>query len=231
MLSIFSTIFAPFVFLIEKGFYLYLSVTGSPGLSLLLTSATFSIAVFPLQYMCKRVENRIGNHHEKVKGEISRLSSDLRGEARFNEIEKIYDQHNYHPIHSIALGLSFFVSVPFLIASVILLNESNIVAGAGFLFIEDLSLPDGTLRLDHITVNILPFILFVFTFFDAWLRYRESPSVRRRFIVISIVLTVLVYAMPAGLLLYWIGANAMSFVVYQAGRLKSNLMQASRKPV
>lgn len=216
MFSVISAIFAPFVFLIEKGFSLYLSVTGSPGLSILLTSATFSIAVLPLQRRFKRFEDRIGDRHEKVRGEVSALDRELRGELRFNEIEKIYSRHNYHPIHSIVLGLSFLVSIPFLIASVLLFNESNIVAGAGFLFIDDLSLPDGTLRLDYITVNVLPFILFVFTFFDAWLRYRESLSTRHRFMIISIILTVLVYAMPAGLLLYWIGANAMSFIIYQA---------------
>src|SRR4030067_1709229 len=221
MFSVISAIFEPFVFLIEKCFSLYLSVTGSPGLSIILTSATFSIAVFPLQRWCKRFENRIGDLHEKVKGEISDLNRELRGEERFNEIEKIYSRHNYHPIHSIVLGLSFLVSVPFLIASVLLFNESNIVAGAEFLFIDDLSLPDGTLQLDYITVNILPLILFIFTFFDAWLRYRESPTTRHRFVIISIILTVLVYAMPAGLLLYWIGANAVSFSALHSIPLKS----------
>lgn len=218
MFSVVSTIFTPFVFLIEKGFNLFLSATGSPGLSILLTSATFSLVVFPLQRLCKGYENRIGDRHERVKADISGLDRDLRGEARFNEIEKIYTKHEYHPIHSIMLGLSFFVSVPFLIASVLLFNESNIVTGAEFLFIDDLSKPDGILQLHDLAINLLPFVLFIFTFFDAWLRYSESPSIRHRFMIISIILTVLVYAMPAGLLLYWIGANVMSFLIYQSTR-------------
>ena len=219
MLAEITAVFQPFVFLIEKGYTLYLLATDSPGLSILLTSATFSIAIYPLQRLSKRFESRISDHHEIVRKEIAAIDSGLRGERRFAEIEKIYARNNYHPIHSIALGLSFFVSIPFLIASVILFNGTNIVAGDGFLFISDLSLPDNILRIGVMQVNVLPFALFIFTFFDAWLRYKDSPSIRGRFIVISVILTALVYAMPAGLLLYWIGANAMSFVIHQVSVL------------
>ncbi len=39
---------------------------------------------------------------------------------------------------------------------------------------------------------------------------------------ISVILTILVYAMPAGLLLYWIGANTMSFIIYQVNVLSKS---------
>ena len=220
MLSVLSGIFQPFVYLIERGFSLYLSATGSPGVAILLTSATFSLAIFPLQRWSRRFETRVNDRHEMVQAEVARLDRSLRGESRFNEIEKIYRRHGYHPIQSIALGISFFISVPFLIASVLLFHESTIVAGQGFLFIDDLANPDHSLRFGGHHANLLPLFLFVFTFFDAWLRYKDNRTVRRRFIVISCLLTLLVYQMPASLLIYWIGANAMSFLVYQASTLK-----------
>jgi len=210
-----TVIFQPFIFLIEQGYSLYLFMTDSQGLAILLTSATFSIAIFPLQRWCKRYESGISARYEKMKVDVALLDSGLRGEKRFNQIEKIYAKHGYHPIQSILLGLSFFVAIPFLIASLLIFNQPVMLTGASFLFIADLSLPDSTLHLGEMTVNLLPILLFVFTYIDAWFRYRDSPSTKNRFLLISIVLMVLVYAMPAGLLLYWIGANAMSFVIYQ----------------
>lgn len=219
MISAISVIFAPFVFLIEQAFLAYRAATGSAGASILLTSMTFAIAVFPLQRWAKRFENRINARHELVRQAIAGVDRNLRGERRFNEIERIYQQHNYHPIHSIALGLSFFVSVPFLIASALLFSDSSLLPGNSFLFIVDLSQPDAALRFGSMTFNMLPLALFVFTFVDAKIRYKENPSARHRFMAISIVLTVLVYALPSGLLIYWIGANAMSFAIFLIGEI------------
>ncbi|MDX8385320.1 MAG: YidC/Oxa1 family membrane protein insertase [Gallionella sp.] len=214
MLSSLLVIFAPFIFLIENGYHLYWSLTGSAGLAILLTSATFSIAVFPLQRWSKRFENKIALRLKTATEEISKLDKSLKGEARFNEIEKIYVKSKYHPIQSIALGLSFYVTIPFLIASLLLFNQSDILAGAKFLFIDDLKMPDGTLSLGTISINILPLMLFIFTFIDAVIRYKDNPSIMHRFMFVSVVLTFLIYSMPAGLLLYWIGANLMSFTIY-----------------
>ena len=214
MLSTLLVIFAPFIFLIENGYHLYSSLTGSPGIAILLTSATFSIAVFPLQRWSKRFESKIALRLKAATEDISKLDKGLKGEARFNEIEKIYVKNEYHPIHSIALGLSFFVTIPFLIASLLLFNQSDILAGAQFLFIQDLQMPDGTLSLGSLSINILPLMLFIFTFLDAMVRYKDNRSIMHRFMFVSVVLTFLVYSMPAGLLLYWIGANLMSFIIY-----------------
>jgi len=212
--SIVLIVFAPFMFLIENGYHLYASLTGSAGFAILLTSATFSIAVFPLQRWSKRFESKIADRYKTAAAEISQLDKSLKGEARFNEIEKIYVKNKYHPIQSIALGLSFFVTIPFLIASLLLFTQSDILAGSQFLFIDDLQMPDGTVSLGSLSINILPLMLFIFTFIDAVIRYKDNPSTMHRFMFVSVVLTFLIYAMPAGLLLYWIGANLMSFTIY-----------------
>jgi|GEM_PF-2801005 len=214
MLSTLLVIFAPFIFLVENGYHLYWSLTGSAGIAILLTSATFSIAVFPLQRWSKRFESKIAFRLKAATEEISKLDNSLKGEARFNEIEKIYVRNKYHPIQSIALGLSFFVTIPFLIASLLLFIQSDILSGAQFLFIDDLQMPDGTLMLGSLSINILPLMLFIFTFLDAMVRYKDNPSIMNRFMFVSVVLTFLVYSMPAGLLLYWIGANIISFIIY-----------------
>ena len=129
----------------------YESVIPSTGLSILLLSFTFSILLIPLQRYGQRVEQRIGNKIKVVNDEVRPLKGNLKGEDLFLETEKIYKKYGYHPIQSIALGLSFFVMIPVLISAILIFTGDSLLTGKSFLFIKDLSMPDGLIN----PVNIL----------------------------------------------------------------------------
>jgi membrane protein insertase Oxa1/YidC/SpoIIIJ len=97
--------------------------------------------------------------------------------------------------------------LPVLIASILLLTTHGLLQGVPFLFIPDLSQPDRLLG----GVNALPLLMFALTALDAFFRYRNDAGSLRKFMFVSIVLVVLVYNMAAGLVLYWIASNLISF--------------------
>jgi membrane protein insertase Oxa1/YidC/SpoIIIJ len=214
-----SIVFSPIVWVLDLVLHFYRDLTGSLGVSILLLSATFSLLLAPLQKAGMRLEKRITEKMKFVQGEVhAAKASGLKGEALFLKTERIYKEHRYHPIHAVVGGASFFAMLPILISSIILFQNSPELPGQSFLFISDLSQPDQTFG-PHL--NVLPFLMFGITLVDALLRYPGDRGAQVRFLVISVVLLVLVYALPSALVLYWIGSNLTSFALARLAALRA----------
>lgn len=209
-----ETVLAPIVWLMESLLRYFIEIFSSTGVSILLLSFTFSLLLLPLQKMAQRTERRISDKMNRVSAELLTLKKDLKGEQRFLATEKIYKNHDYHPIQSIGLGVSFLVVLPVLISAIILFAGSEILVGKSFLFIPDLSEPDSLLG----PINILPVIMSSITLIDARYRFKNDKKSQLRFLFISLVLLVIVYNLASGLVLYWTGSNIFSFL---SSRLKS----------
>jgi membrane protein insertase Oxa1/YidC/SpoIIIJ len=210
---ILETTLSPIVGLMELLLDFYVGIFSSTGFSILLLSFSFALLLVPLQRMALRTEQRVGSKINTVEAEVEPLKVELKGEALFLATEKIYKKHDYHPIQSIALGASFFVMLPVLVSAILLLTGDQL-AGIRFMFIKDLSMPDGLLG----PVNLLPLLMSAITVVDARLRFKDDRKSQYRFFFIAFVLLILVYNLAAGLVLYWTGSNILSLVV---NRIKS----------
>ena len=109
------------------------------------------------------------------------------------------------------MGAGFIVMLPVLVSAILLFTGGGVLAGQGFLFIHDLSKPDGVIG----PLNVLPIIMFAVTLVDAKLRFKNDQKSQVRFLFISVVLLAIVYNLAAGLVLYWTGSNLMSLVINQ----------------
>jgi len=210
-MRILEIILSPIVWLMEVVLEIYNSIFSSMGVSILLLSFTFALALLPLRRMANGTEQRIGKKMQVVSEEIQPLKRKLKGEALFLATEKIYQRHGYHPIQSVGMGMSFFVMLPVLISAILLFSGDGILSGERFLFIDDLSQPDHLLG----SINVLPLLMSAITFFDAKLRFRDDKQSQHRFILISLVLLAIVYNLASGLVLYWTGSNFISLVISQ----------------
>jgi membrane protein insertase Oxa1/YidC/SpoIIIJ len=186
----------------------YILVFSSTGISILLTSFTFALLLLPLQRKAYRTEQRISEKMKIVDAEVQALKGKLKGEKLFLATEQIYERNRYHPIQSVGMGASFFVMLPVLISAILLFIGSDILAGKGFLFVEDLSKPDGLLG----PVNVLPVIMSAITLIDAKLRFKDDRKSQYRFLFLAVLLLIIVYNLASGLVLYWIGSNIMSSI-------------------
>ncbi len=187
----------------------YVQLVSSWGIAILLLGISFSLLLLPLQSYGRKIEKKVAAKTLVVNADIQKVDQSLKGEERFLEIEKIYTNHNYHPIQQIAMGASIFVMLPVLISAILLFSNNAELAGKSFLLIQDLSTPDQLLG----PINLLPLIMFLLTFIDALLRFKNDKSSLYRFLIISILLLVLVYTLPSALVLYWIGNNLTSLLI------------------
>jgi len=189
----------------------YVLLFSSTGISILLLSFTFALLLVPLQRIGYRTEQRISEKMKAVGAEVQALKGVLKGEKLFLATEQIYERHGYHPIQSVGMGASFFVMLPVLISAILLFTDSEILVDKSFLFINDLSKPDGLLE----PINVLPLLMSTITLIDAKLRFKDDRKSQYRFLLISLVLLLIVYNLASGLVLYWIGSNILSLIMYR----------------
>jgi YidC/Oxa1 family membrane protein insertase len=208
-MQILETVLSPLIGLMKWILGFYISLISSTGLSILLLSVTFALLLFPLQRAANRLEQRIGKTVKIVDKEVKALRGKLKGEDLFLETERIYKMNGWHPIYSLGMGASFFVMLPVLISAILLFSGAETLSGKEFLFIGDLSKPDGLLG----PVNVLPILMSAVTIIDAKFRFKNDKESQRRFFLIAILLLAIVYRFPSGLVLYWTGSNVMSFII------------------
>ena len=164
----------------------------------------------PIRAWAGKLEKRTSEKSKLVQGLVAEIDPTLSGEKRFNAVEKIYQAENYHPIQSLALGASLWVSLPILLAAIVVFSQSTFSVGQSFGMIKDLSQPDALV----FGLNILPLLMTFLTLADARMRFRVYKQAQIKFLIVAVVLLALVYTMPAGLVLFWTGANLTAFFLF-----------------
>lgn len=197
----------PITFLMEKIFAMYADFSGSVGVGVLLLAATFAIISRPIQQYGRRLEVRIAEKNRRAREDISALDSTLKGEKFFEATDAIYLHHGFHPAYNILSGASFLFQLPFLISAVLLFIDGDTLQGKSFGMIADLSLPDDFLSMGDIAVNLLPFMVLLWSVADAYFFYADNLAAQRKFMFIAVVIFMLIYSMPSGLVLYWLALS------------------------
>lgn len=202
----------PIVWLFGLVFDGLVGLTGSYGLSVMLLSCFSAIISYPLVVYGRNAEARHKAVLDRMAPEIAVAKATLRGEERFHAIDKVYQSHGYHPIQGLAGVLGIAMQLPFLLASLVLLIDHPGLKGQSFLFINDLSAPDGLISLGGLTTNLLPFLMTGIALAEAAIKPELDRGSRIKFAIIAIALLALVFNLPSAVVLYWTTSNLISLV-------------------
>lgn len=199
--------FSDFVWLLfgaplEKCFYILYSllytVTSNYGISLLLLSVLTSCLMLPLEGKVKGLVEEERELQKVLAPQLKKINREYSGEQRHLAIKRLYKRYGYNPLFSIRSALSFFVQLPFLLGAYWMLTNLTSLDGVKFLFIKDLSKPDGLL----FGCNLLPILMTVINIGTAF----AQVSTRRdkiQAVFIAILFFVLLYSANSALLIYW----------------------------
>ena len=206
--AFFEVLFSPVVWMMSLVMDFYILVFSSVGFSAFFLGFTFSGLMLPLRRRFELLEGRITEKISAVREDVNKLDQRLKGEKLFLATQKIYESYNYHPIQNIGLGGSFFVMIPVLISAIWLFSGESVLSGESFWIVDELDRPDGLLW----SYNLLPILMIVITLIDAQINFGADKSAKIRFMIIYAVLFLLIYEMPAGLILYWTGSNIFALI-------------------
>ncbi len=189
-------------------------LVGSYGLSIMLLSLIVSTALSPVTALARRLENKDRLRHDEMAPFLAEIRAKYTGRERFERTDEIYQRFDYHPIKSMGSLLPLFVQLPFLIAALILLVDYPPLEGVPFLVVPDLGAPDGLLPIPplDLRVNLLPILLTGIAVLESSIRPESTAQSKRRFLIVAVVLLILIYPFPAGVCLYWLTSNLLSFL-------------------
>jgi YidC/Oxa1 family membrane protein insertase len=204
------------------------SLLGSYGMAIILLSVTVRILTAPITRFAIAADARDRKIQATMAGELREIKRTLKGRDRFEHTEELYRRHGYHPIKSVASLLPLLLNIPFLLSALFLLSDYPPLAGTGFLFIPDFLEPDGLISLGGETINLLPILITALALFESFIMIDSNRAARIRFLAVGLVIAILIYAMPAGVCLYWFTSTVLSFLRSAFQRLKAKRVAANQ---
>ena len=195
----------PIEFIIEIVFYLFNNVFKSGyATSLFFLSLIINFISLPLYNIAESWQAKERAIQEKMKPMIDNIKAVYKGDQRYLLIRTCQRINGYKTIYAFRGTLGLLIQIPFFLAAYNFIHNLSGLQLGSFLFIKDFSKPDGILNIGNISVNILPFIMTLFSLlaglvYSKKLRFKESLPLY----IVSLIFLVLLYNSPSGLVFYW----------------------------
>ncbi|TXJ29631.1 hypothetical protein EPJ69_12325, partial [Brachyspira aalborgi] len=195
----------PIEFIIEIVFYLFNNVFKSGyATSLFFLSLIINFISLPLYNIAESWQAKERAIQEKMKPMIDNIKAVYKGDQRYLLIRTCQRINGYKTIYAFRGTLGLLIQIPFFLAAYNFIHNLSGLQLGSFLFIKDFSKPDGILNIGNISVNILPFIMTLFSLlagliYSKKLRFKESLPLY----IVSLIFFVLLYNSPSGLVFYW----------------------------
>ena len=195
----------PIEFIIEIVFYLFNNVFKSGyATSLFFLSLIINFISLPLYNIAESWQAKERAIQEKMKPMIDNIKAVYKGDQRYLLIRTCQRINGYKTIYAFRGTLGLLIQIPFFLAAYNFIHNLSGLQLGSFLFIKDFSKPDGILNIGNISVNILPFIMTLFSLlaglvYSKKLKFKESLPLY----IVSLIFLVLLYNSPSGLVFYW----------------------------
>lgn len=183
---------------------------GNYGWSIVMLTVLINLAMAPLRHYS--ISNglkmaRVAPEMRAIQERYRKLPMLDPGRQQMNEeIAALYARHGMNMGSQMLVGcLPLLLTMPFLIAFYRVLTVSIDLRGAPFLWMADLSQRD-PLYLTPILMGLSMFVM------QKMMPSTMDPAQQRIMMMMPIVLTVMLFAAPGGLNLYWLASNTCSII-------------------
>jgi len=207
-MSIVELILSPFVYIIKQLFLFSYNLTDNYGFSIILLSFFISVLLLPVFILIEKAKKKDDIVKRKMQPLVDEIKRVYKGQERYYYLKTLNRQHNYSPFKALVPILSLLLQIPFFIAAYQFLESFEVLKGVSFWFIKDLSLADGLLG----GVHFLPIAMTLVNLLTAYFYTRNGDKTeRRQMLIVALAFLILLYNLPAALLLYWTMNNVFSF--------------------
>lgn len=177
------------------------------GPRLILFSLLLNLALLPAYQQMEQASRRTRQMRERVARDVARMRAHFRGRERYFYIRAVHRQHHYRPISALLGSADLWIQILVFATVYRFLSGFQAMQGESFLGIENLGAPDALLW----GFNLLPLLMTAINIASAY-AYVEDSSKRLQAVALAAIFLVLLYASPAGLVLYWTLNNLFSLL-------------------
>ena len=204
----------PIEFIMEILCYIFFDVfRSSYGVTLFLLSLCINFLSLPLYNIAESWQAKEREIQDRMKPMIDNIKAVYKGDQRYLLIKACHRINGYKTIYAFRGTLGLLIQIPFFMAAYNFLHNLSVLNGISFLFIKDLSSPDALINIGNISINLLPFLMTLFSLLAGFvyskkLKFKESLPLY----IVSLIFLVLLYNSPSGLLFYWTINCLFSFI-------------------
>lgn len=209
-MEILNIILFPLILILDVVFSFLSKLSfGNAFIAITFFACFISLILKPIQNFLVQIEKRTETKIRLIEEEYNLNAEGKSAEEKFLLRDQLYKKYSHNPFAAFKQSISFFALIPFLISVIIVFEQSTVIKTSFFLGVP-LYQPDQLLY----GYNLFPILMFVSTYIDASLRYKENKSAKNKFLLISIVLFFLVYNLPSSLIIFWILLNLISMASF-----------------
>lgn len=200
------------------------------GIAIILLSVCVKVIMIPLVKIAERWQEEVNEKKSRLQPLVDEIKAKYKGEEQNRKILELHKQQNISPLFTLKSLFSALIQIPFFIAAYDMLSENIALRGVGFLWIEDLSLPDRIIHLPFYIpffgeyLNLLPLLMTAITlltscaFRDSSLSKILLQKQRRNLYIMAALFFILFYTFPAGMVLYWTTNNTIALIKTLKGK-------------
>ena len=190
------------------------------GIAIILLTVLIRLVTFPLTQKSIKLQAKSAAEMQRIKPYIDEINEKYKNkpEEKQAAMLKVYREHNVNPFGVFRSCLPLFIQWPILAGLYRVSNDTIDLKGATFLWIQDLSQPDKLFPLGFSMplfgwthLNLLPILMgltqIIATRIASARVQIQDPTQKQVMYMMPIMLTVMLFNLPAGLMLYWIASN------------------------
>ena len=194
------------------------------GMTIVLFSVLLKLLMVPLGVWAARLQARVGQQQSQLAPVLADIKAKYDGEEAHTRIVAAHKELGISMFFALKPMVVMFLQVPVWVAVFNALGEMPQLAGASFLWIDNLSYPDSVgnlpvaIPLLGSSVSLLPWLMTAVSILSTLaLQNRHAPasevkSQKRSHYLMALAFFVLFYPFPAAMVLYWTLSNALQIV-------------------
>ena len=177
-------------------------------------SVALNLLLMPLYHAMELRSRATRELRQRVAQDVDRMRRHFKGRERYFYIRAVHRQHRFNPLSHVLGSADLFAQVIVFFTVFHFLSGLEVLKGAAFGPVTDLSQPDRMLA----GVNLLPFLMTAINI-AAVFAYSQERARRIQALALAGLFLVLLYASPAGLVLYWTTNNLFSLLRNSLSRM------------
>lgn len=199
---------------------------------IIISCILIKVVLYPISKLVTKFEKEVTQKQSLLNPIFAEINKNYEGEVAHNKKMAAYKKFNISPFFTLKPFLISLLQFPIFIAVFNVLGEMPQLKGEMFLWIEDLSYPDQvfyfpfSLPLFGNSINLLPILMTIFSIISISvsennIKNLESQKNKKRGqYIMSFGFLILFYPFPSGMVLYWMIANMISFILKIFKKLK-----------
>ncbi len=197
---------------------------GMWGLAIICTTIIVRLVLYPLTHWAIKNQARTMIEQQKIRPEMESINKKFKGDPmkRNQAIMQLYREHNVNPLGALRGCVPMLLQMPVFLALYVVFAQAVELRGQDFLWIRDLAAPDHFLywgiNIPFLGqyLNILPILMGITNYIQMnIMRMPANDEMQEKIqkqmsTMMPIMFVFFLYALPSGLILYWIVSNTIS---------------------